>query len=403
MGKAPRGGDNYDELPDEVLVRLYSNLFFLLRRSDQRAVSLFNQTAKGLEITLPQLHVLYIATQVGALSQGEIARQVAADEATTSLVVGTLVKKGWLERTPDLHDRRKKVVNATAAGRAHFEQLLVLFREAFGILEAPLGDRLGRLIHLLATVVDRGGGKISGPEGLGPEASRKLTIVHRSMQFLVRRTIQLIEQRCAPYLAESGITIRQYVVLLLIGLRSDIGEVRIATTIGLELSNTSFIARGLAAKALVTVDESGRRRRYRATGEGLALIRELEPKIYDASASFLALLGPEEQVELMRGLSEVVLGDGASGPPALARIVRRPDWPALKSPLAATATKAVKDEAHGQRTLNELLCEVVAEMETNSKALSSLNSKEQEQLRVLFGKVLENAAGPTSAFKNSKR
>lgn len=402
MKQAPSRGSKPEELSDEALVQLYSNLFFLLRRADQRAVSLFNQAAKGLQTTLPQSHVLYIATQVGAFPQGEIARQVAADEATTSLVVSTLVKRGWLNREADPQDRRRKVISATAEGRAHFSKLLPPFRSAIQTLEAPLGGKPGRLIHLLATLVNRGGGKISGPAGLGPDASQRLTIVHRSMQFLIRRTIQLIEQRCAPFLADSTMTIRQYVVLLIIGLHNDVGESQIASTIGLELSNTSFIARGLVTKKLIDVDESKRRRRYRVTEAGRDLLQTLEPKIYTATASFLNLLVPAERIELLKNLSEIVLGDGTSGPPALARIVQLPHWPTLNSPLMSAQSDLPSPETDDQRLLNELFAEAAIVSEKKPHLLYDLGPEDQSTLAELLRKILKNAKNQSNAAQKRK-
>jgi len=383
MGRSGTGrSDERDALPDPVLVYLYSSLIFLLRRTDQRAVSLFNHHARSLGMTLPQSHVLYIANEVGAFAQGEIARQVAADEATTSIVVTTLVKRGWLERIADPADGRRKLVHVTAAGRTQFEAVRPAFLKALDELERPTADRQGRLVHLLAKLVDRGGGAVAGPSDLAPVASRKLTIVHRSLQFLVRRGIQLIEQRSGPVISAEGVTLRQFVVLLIVALRSGIGESGIASTIGLDLSNTSFILRGLVAKNLVRADLDGRRRRYTSTAEGQRLLWSVEPSIAGASSGLLDMLSEDERAELLRLLAAVVIGEGEGGPPALARIVRRPDWPAAQHPAAFRNLIDGRGEAAIEEVpLVDLLILAARRAESDASLVPSLSDEEQRQLR----------------------
>lgn len=321
------------ELPDEVLAYLYSSLIFLLRRTDQRAVSLFNNAAKGLRLTLPQWHILYIASEVGAFSQVELARQVATNEATASTTISHLAERGLIERVADSRDGRRKVIVPTAAGRELTAAALPAFRKAVADLEAPLGDRAAGFRGLLAELVARAGGDIPFPADLSPHAVRLLGIVQGSTHFLVRRTIQIIESAAAPHHNIGKVTLRQYVVLLIVALAPGIGESRIASTIGLDLSNASFIARGLRSKKLVEVDQSSRRRRYTATPAGYQLIARIEPQIAAAVADVLAQFEPAKREALLRMLGDLIAAGRTIGvPPSFARIRKRPDWPAAQRP-----------------------------------------------------------------------
>ena len=256
-----------------MLAYLYSNPIFLLRRIDQRAVSLFNDAARELRLTLPQFHLLYIASEVGAFSQVDLARQVAINEATASTTISHLIDRGLLTRSPDKTDGRRKLIAASPAGQEMVKAALPVLRGALAELEAPLGDDRGRLIELLTKFIEHGGGTIAVPLELNDEeAAQKLHIVHGSLHFLVHKAIQLLEAAMNPDVLASGITLRQYVVLLIITLGPGIGESSIASTVGLDLSNTSFIARGLRTKNLVAVDEGTRRRQYEPTSAGRQLL-----------------------------------------------------------------------------------------------------------------------------------
>lgn len=333
MARTTRSTQASDELPDEVLAYLYSSLIFLLRRTDQAAVSLFNEAARELRLTLPQFHILYIASEVGAFSQVELAKQVATNEASASTTISALIERGLLTRSTDISDGRRKLITATPAGNGMIEAAVPAFMQALAELEAPLGTEAGRVIELLSAMVDRARGTIAIPPELGELSARRLHIVHHSIHFLVRRVIQLIEAATSPHLVASGLTLRQYVVLLIITLAPGIGESRIASTIGLDLSNTSFIARGLRTKKMVAVDESTRRRRYEPTTLGRASLAAIEPALIGAVASILGLLDNGDREPLLRLLGKIITGaKGTAAPPAFARISKGPNWPTAQRP-----------------------------------------------------------------------
>lgn len=389
MERSTRNQARSDELPDEVLAYLYSSLIFLLRRADQRAVTLFNDAARDLGLTLPQFHILYIASEVGSFPQGELARQVATGEATASTTISKLIENGFLSRITDEADARRKLIEATSAGREIVAAALPAFRSALSQLEAPLPGGSTQLNELLYSLIERAGGEIDIPSNLSDVAAQRLNVVHHSSHFLVRRAIQIIEAETNPWLATTGITLRQYVVLLIATLRPGIGESRIASTIGLDLSNASFIARGLRKKGLVSVDESSRRRRYEPTQAGREFLAVAEPVLVGAVSSRLCLLDEQDREQLLKLLGQIVGGGGgSSAPPAFSRISARPNWPTAQRPSQFDQIIRVRHEPTRQ-DLIALLGRAGQRVTTNPEEIDRLSADDAALLEQLLTQLLQ--------------
>lgn len=86
------------------------------------------------------------------LSQSELSRRVGAMEPTTQAAILALERKGWVKRTPDARDARKRCVRLTAAGRRLEARLIPLAREVVGVATKGLGK--ARTRALLAALAD---------------------------------------------------------------------------------------------------------------------------------------------------------------------------------------------------------------------------------------------------------
>ena len=69
------------------------------------------------DISVTQCHALETLVEHGPLRLSELTERLFLDKSTTSRVVGTLVKKGYVEQHPDASDRRATTLRATRAGR----------------------------------------------------------------------------------------------------------------------------------------------------------------------------------------------------------------------------------------------------------------------------------------------
>ena len=69
------------------------------------------------DISVTQCHALETLVEHGPLRLGELTERLFLDKSTTSRVISTLVKKGYVEQHADASDRRATTLSATRAGR----------------------------------------------------------------------------------------------------------------------------------------------------------------------------------------------------------------------------------------------------------------------------------------------
>jgi MarR family transcriptional regulator, 2-MHQ and catechol-resistance regulon repressor len=70
------------------------------------------------DISVTQCYALETLVDHGPLRLGALAQRLFLDKSTTSRVVSTLVKKGYVEQQGDASDRRATALRATRRGRA---------------------------------------------------------------------------------------------------------------------------------------------------------------------------------------------------------------------------------------------------------------------------------------------
>jgi MarR family 2-MHQ and catechol resistance regulon transcriptional repressor len=68
------------------------------------------------DISVTQCYALETLVQHGPLRLGGLAERLFLDKSTTSRVVGTLVKKGYVQQRPDAADARAVAISATSRG-----------------------------------------------------------------------------------------------------------------------------------------------------------------------------------------------------------------------------------------------------------------------------------------------
>jgi MarR family transcriptional regulator, 2-MHQ and catechol-resistance regulon repressor len=75
------------------------------------------------DISVTQCHALEMVIEHGPLRLGALAERLFLDKSTTSRVVGTLVKKRYVEQRPDASDGRAIALHPTAAGRRLYQRI----------------------------------------------------------------------------------------------------------------------------------------------------------------------------------------------------------------------------------------------------------------------------------------
>jgi len=94
-----------------------------------------------------------VAGAEGPLTPTQIGERIISRGATITGLVDTLVRRGYAERAPDPHDRRRVLVSITTRGRNVLaEATAVIFRDdedVMGIFSAAERERLTRMLGRL--------------------------------------------------------------------------------------------------------------------------------------------------------------------------------------------------------------------------------------------------------------
>lgn len=75
------------------------------------------------DISVTQCHALEVLVEQGAQRSQVLSAALRLDKSTTTRVVDALVRKGYVERTPDTEDRRAVSLRATAAGKRLYHRI----------------------------------------------------------------------------------------------------------------------------------------------------------------------------------------------------------------------------------------------------------------------------------------
>ncbi len=98
--------------------RLDDQVGFLLRRAQQRHLSIFSEHIP--DFTPTQFAAMAKLHETGGLSQNELGRQAAMDAATIKGVIDRLRKRGLISTRRDDRDQRRIYLDLTAEGRNQY-------------------------------------------------------------------------------------------------------------------------------------------------------------------------------------------------------------------------------------------------------------------------------------------
>lgn len=133
----------------------------LLRRAHQLAVAEFARAVTEPAMTPVQFALLNAMMATPGADQISLAQQVAFDAATAGSVMVRLQAKGWAQRQPDPHDRRRKRLCVTEQG----QQAVVALHDTVQQVQSRILHRLTAqeqqdFLRLLAKLVGQ-----SAPDG----------------------------------------------------------------------------------------------------------------------------------------------------------------------------------------------------------------------------------------------
>lgn len=133
--------------------RLDEQVGFLLRVAMQRHTSIFmSRIIKGL--TQTQFAALAKLREVGPCSQNQLGRLIYLDAATTKGVVDRLEARRFITARQDSHDRRRRAIALTDAGRGVADAAVKVARQITRQTLLPLSGREQRtVIRLLKRLI----------------------------------------------------------------------------------------------------------------------------------------------------------------------------------------------------------------------------------------------------------
>ena len=128
--------------------RLDSQVGFLLRRAQQRHLSIFS--AHIPDFTPTQFAAMAKLYEAGALSQNELGRQAAMDAATIKGVIDRLRKRGLISTRRDDRDQRRIYLDLTDEGRDRYlEQVAEAATVTAQTVSALSDEEHEKLVNLL--------------------------------------------------------------------------------------------------------------------------------------------------------------------------------------------------------------------------------------------------------------
>ena len=114
---------------------------FLLRCAHQRASEMFKAVMGSFGVTPRQFAALAKLDDLGTVSQNQLGRLTAMDQATISGVIARLSARGYVRQSPDPRDGRLLALALTAAGHEAVAAMKAVAAEVSRRTLAPLSDR----------------------------------------------------------------------------------------------------------------------------------------------------------------------------------------------------------------------------------------------------------------------
>lgn len=120
--------------------RLGDRVAWLVGRASLQAQRLVQERFADHELRKQHYGVLASLSDQGPASQGPLADRLYLDRSDLVTVLDELEARGFVVRTPDPHDRRRKIVEITPSGEGTLQRLDELIFSADGELLADLDD-----------------------------------------------------------------------------------------------------------------------------------------------------------------------------------------------------------------------------------------------------------------------
>ncbi|MEO7242150.1 MAG: MarR family transcriptional regulator [Variovorax sp.] len=104
----------------------------------------FDEAFRTLELTNGQFSLLTALNRPQPPAMGSVAALLAMDRTTLTAALKPLQRRGWVVSSPDLNDRRNRLLSLTQAGRNLLAQAVPVWEATHGKVEEQLTARGGK-------------------------------------------------------------------------------------------------------------------------------------------------------------------------------------------------------------------------------------------------------------------
>jgi DNA-binding MarR family transcriptional regulator len=142
--------------------RLSDRVAWLVGRASLRAQRLIQEQFTDSELRKAHYGILASLADLGPAAQAPLADRLTLDRSDMVSLLDELESRGYVRRTPDATDRRRKIVAITPGGQAQLNELdKLVFAADDELLTGLTPDERATLAGLLAKILPR-----TGPERL---------------------------------------------------------------------------------------------------------------------------------------------------------------------------------------------------------------------------------------------
>ena len=121
-----------------------------IQRAGAKADALITGVARRYRLSHAALNALAVIEGAGGpVPAGQVSAQMHISTATTTSVLDTLERNGYIRRQPDPADRRRVLVDITPTAQALLDQVLPAVQQIVTAAMSPLGDQA---LHSLLAV-----------------------------------------------------------------------------------------------------------------------------------------------------------------------------------------------------------------------------------------------------------
>lgn len=281
-------------------------------------------------VTGPQYAVLVVVEGWGGIDQKTAGELASLDKSTIAGVVARLAHSGWLERAPDVNDRRRRLLRLTEYARTRLPELGEATHAVQDELLVSLKPEVRcRFVDQLATVA-----RVA--ELPVHEKSRSVRDLHlaRTPGYLLRRAQQCHTSLWAA--AVPDLTGPQYAVLSALSVHRVATYAEIGSFASLDSSNTLDVVRRISARGWLEPVPSIVDRRSRPvalTASARTALRLLGPAVESVQTRILEPLDRSEHDTFVSDLQAVArIYDQRASKRTAPRSAVRSRWEVLRAP-----------------------------------------------------------------------